>query len=137
MGRKKDTPKKLQTYIKETNEDGRYCKVMHGVTLLTEAESALYTPPPECKNWLEYVRRIVRMKPWMCGCCLCENPRVGTSGLVGVLVQEHEHLDSRIFATHLCRACYDYLSTNGNYYVAFAYLVPIGLEINWSPKSCR
>lgn len=121
-------------YIRPTDEDGRYKKVMYGVRLLAEEEAAQYTPPPECKDWLEYIRFTVHLRPWMCGCCLCEDIRVGADKLVGVLVRDHELMDSRIFATHICHKCYERFRNTTDQFITFAYLVPIGLPVTWQPR---
>ncbi len=120
-------------YIQERNEDGRYIKITHGVRLLPDKDAAEYAPPSDCRNWLDYIRCIAHQRPWMCGNCLCPAPRVGHQQLRGVLVQEHELLDSRIFATHLCPTCYEHLRASGDYYVTNAYLIPLHLPITWNP----
>lgn len=116
-------------FIQEKDEDGRYRKSMYAVRLLPEAEAAGIPLPPECTDWVEYVRRIVHQRPWMCGNCLCYQPRVGSERLVGALVREHDGQDPRLFATHLCPDCHARLLQSQDYYITNAYLIPIGLPL--------
>ncbi len=127
----------IRYFVQERNEDGRLVKVMYGVRLLSEEEMAQYPLPEGCRNWVEYVRSQVRLMPWMCGHCLCPSPRVGADNVLGVLVRERDFQDSRTFATHLCRSCFDALRASGEYYLTNAYLVPTGLPICWHPEQGR
>lgn len=126
--------KPIRHFVQERDEDGRLVKVMYGVRLLSEEEMAQFQLPTGCSNWVEYVRSQVRLMPWMCGHCLCPCPRTGALNVQGVLVRERDFQDPRIFATHLCRSCYEKLRATEDYYLTNAYLVPVGLPVCWKPS---